>query len=426
MDKSLLKKAAIQSVALMVAVITSSYALQQYQTVEISASNITQEDQEVDTEEEEALKLVESDIQTSTDSVVDAIDPINMATSLEELKNQADADILKQLSENYLVIKKPSVLDTSISLEDLYIKRSIKVILTGIFREEWNSSKLMRVRGDEYYLGDPQYSEVITQETDKRTGTVKEIITKDYGKDITHGISYETSTDHETGQINYELLIELDSVYAYSIYEDRNYYYIDLRKPSEVYDKILVIDPGHGGKDAGALSKGEKYYEKNVNLGIVLALKELLDKENIKVYYTRTADDTVFLRPRVTLANILDCDYFISIHCNSNEVTSPNGMEVLYYDTDFNGVASRDLANLFSEELGNTVGLRNRGTILKHMEDIFIMDKAEVPMILIEIGYMSNLKDLNYLTDPLNQKTVAQGIYNGIMKAFQELPVSRD
>jgi N-acetylmuramoyl-L-alanine amidase len=99
---------------------------------------------------------------------------------------------------------------------------------------------------------------------------------------------------------------------------------------------------------------------------------------------------------------------------------------VLYYDTEYNGVASGDLAQLFSDELGKNVSLRNRGTILKHMEDIFIMDKAEVPMILIEIGYLSNVKDLNYLTDPFNQKNVAQGIYNSIMKAFVELPVSRD
>ncbi len=425
MDKSLLKKAAIQSVALMVAVITSSYALQQYQTVEISASNITEEVKDVTSDKGQIIQLEEEGAAILPETVATTTGPAVMATSLDELKSQTDATIFEQLGQDFLVIKKISSGDASISLEDLYVKKSIKLKLSGINREEWNSTKVMRVRGEEYFLGDPKYNEIVTQEKDE-DGSVKEVITKDYGKDILHKISFTTIPDDETGITYSEILFELDSVYAYKIYEDQNYYFIDLRKPSDVYDKILVIDPGHGGKDAGALSRGEKYYEKNINLGIVLALKELLDKENIKVYYTRTADDTVFLRPRVTLANAVDCDYFISIHCNSNEVTSPNGTEVLYYDTKFNNISSRDLAELFSDELGKTVELRNRGTVLKKMEDIFIMDKAEVPMVLIEIGYLSNSKDLDYLTEAANQRSVAQGVFNGIMRAFQELPVTRD
>lgn len=425
MDKSLLKRAAIQSVALMVTVITSSYAFGQYRTVEISASNIIVAEITDEAEQAPEGELLQSGIALQPAELTVPKGEVIMATSLSELKSQVDESLLDKLSNHYLVIKKPEGNDVSMTLDDLYINNSIKLKIAGAFTEELNSSMIMRVTGDDYFLGDPVYTEVITQEADEEDGSVKEIITKDYGKDISHGITFSDSLVTEAGLSYNNILIELDSVYAYSIYEDSNYYFVDFRKPSEVYDKILVIDPGHGGKDAGAISIGEKYYEKNINLGIVIALKELLDKENIKVYYTRTADDKVFLRPRVTLANAVDCDYFISIHCNSNEIASPNGTEVLYYDTDFNGVASKDLADLFSEELGKTVELRNRGTVLKHMEDIFIMDKAKVPMILIEIGYLSNSGDLNYLTNQQNQKTVAQGIYHGIMRAFEELPVSR-
>ncbi len=425
MDKSLLKKAAIQSVALMVAIITFSYASLQYQTIEIYASNLKEEDT-MDTKEELQTAPVTDNALTIPVDKSAATEPANMATSLHELENQMDVKLKQQLSENYLVIKKPAVDDTTISLEDIYIKKSIKIVLTGEFDEEWNSSKVMRVRGEDYFLGEPAYTEIVTQEEDKEDGSIKESITKDYGKEISQNITFSTAVDKETGLTRCEILLELDKVYAYEIYEDKNYFFIDLREPSDVYDRVLVIDPGHGGKDAGALSKGEKYYEKNINLGIVLALKELLDKEDIKVYYTRTTDETVFLRPRVTLANAVNCDYFISIHCNSNVVTSPNGMEVLYYDTEYKGIASGDLANLFSQELGKTVGLRNRGTILKRMGDIFIMDKAQVPMILIEIGYMSNSKDLSYLVEPKNHGVIAEGIYNSIMRAFEELPVRED
>lgn len=426
MDKSLLKRVAIQSVALMIAVITSSYAFEQYKIVKISASNINLEDIAEAFESAKEIELVDHDkalLPVADNTGI--ISPVIMATSLNDLRSQADAAILKHLSRNYLVIKKPSSEHNSIALDDLYVKKSIKISLAGRYNDVSGSAMIMRVRGEDYFLGDPVYTEVITQETDDENDSVKEIITKDYGKDISRGITFSDFTDKETGLPSTEILIELDDVYAYTIYEDNNYFFIDLRKPSEVYDKILVIDPGHGGKDAGALSKNEMYYEKNVNLGIVMALKELLDKENIKVYYTRTADDTVFLRPRVTLANAVNCDYFISIHCNSNEVSSPNGTEVLYYDTNINNVSSEALAKLFSEEIGKTVELSNRGTVQRHQKDIFIMDKAEVPMILIEMGYLSNTKDLNYLIDQENQKKIAHGIYNGIMKAFEELPVVR-
>ncbi len=423
MDQSLLKRVAIQSLALMLGVITSSYALEQYKTVEISASI----DQVIIADipgKVQGVESVDKELALNLEPVA-TTGSVNMATSLNELKSQVSPELINQLSNNYLVIKKPSSDHITITLEDIYLKKSIRLSMTGAFKDIPDSSMVMRVRGEDYFLGEPVYNEVITQETDEELGTVKEVITKNYGLDLSHNIKFTNLQDAKNGLAGIEMLIELDSVYAHTIYEDDNYYFIDLQKPSEVYEKILVIDPGHGGKDAGALSKDEKYYEKNINLGIVLALKELLDKENIKVYYTRTNDDTVFLRPRVTLANEVDCDYFISIHCNSNEVTSPNGTEVLFFDTEINGVSNKKLAGLFSEELGKTVELSKRGVVRMNKKDIFIMEKSKVPMVLIEIGYLSNSKDLNYLIDSKNQKIVAESIFGGIMRAYNELPSTR-
>jgi N-acetylmuramoyl-L-alanine amidase len=218
----------------------------------------------------------------------------------------------------------------------------------------------------------------------------------------------------------------LDSVYAPIVHEDEAYYYIDLKKPKDVYDKVLVIDAGHGGKDAGALSQGEKYYEKNINLGILLELKKLLDKENIKVYYTRTGDDKVFLKPREELANAVDCDYFISIHCNASEAEWPKGSEVMYYDREFKGVRNIDLANLFLDELSKTTPLETRYIVEKKKDEIYILKKAVVPSILIEVGYVTNNSDMKYLSQEKNRKAAAQGIYNGIMKAYEMYPPTDD
>ncbi len=424
MDRLLLKKAAVQSIALMVAVVTSSFALQQYQAVSISANGQTQKSNYTSYELAGTDPLMEVSTPLKSDEEQTASKVLPLATNLPELKAQIDEEIKDQLSESFLAIKKSGSDSPSITLEDLYVKHSIQLDLTGLKKDDIDSHSIIRVQGTEFYTGEPQWKEIVTLETDE-DGSAKEVVTKDYGKDICHRVEMTTEQDNDTGLYHVSLLLELDSVYAYSIYEDTNYFYIDLKRPSDVYDRIIVIDAGHGGKDAGALSKDKQIYEKNINLGIVRQLKELLDQEDIKVYYTRTGDDTVFLRPRATLANAVNCDYFVSIHCNYNDVTYPNGTEVLYYDNNFKGVTANKLAGLFSEELGRSIGLKSRGTVLKQMGDIFIMDKAQVPTILIELGYLSNTGDLNYLNNPQMHKEIAKGIYNCIIRAYNELPVSK-
>lgn len=430
MDRALLRKAAIQSFALMIAVITLSYALKHYEMITIAASSLLS-DAPVSTE---ASAVTDHEtIPVSDMTAGQTVDPqtaslINKAdtpiTDAADLRSRIDKSILDRLSDDFLAIRKPESNGLSIELEDIYINHSIQLTLTGTGENSLDSGMILRVRGNSLFSGDPKYTETTTTETDDETGATQEVVTRDYGEDICHGITFGTKQS-EDGSDTAQLLLELDKVYAYIIYEDSDYYYIDLKKPSDVYDKIIVIDAGHGGKDAGALSKNGKYYEKDINVGIVQHLKKLLDQEDIKVYYTRTADDKVFLRPRVTLANSVDCDYFISIHCNANEVSSPNGTEVLYYDTDFKGVKSKNLATLFSDELSKTIRLKSKGIVQKHMEDIFIMDKSQVPTILIEVGYITNKGDLDYLTGTENQEEIAQGIYQAILRAYEELPVTK-
>lgn len=401
MNKSLLRNAAIQSLALMIAVITFSYALSQYRIVTTAASSNIAEGAE------------------GTDSTNDS-SRLEL-TAVQKQISGADANVLEKLGNNYLIVRKPQGNDLKLQLEDLYIKESIQLTITGLTSDQLTSSMISRVREDRIYTGDPKYTESTSMATDNH-GKKQKVITRDYNNDLCHGITITMKKDPLTGLYTAKILIALDSVYAYMTYQDSNYFYIKLQKPSEVYNKVLVIDAGHGGKDAGAISANKQYYEKDINLYILQDLKKLLDKEkDIKVYYTRTGDDKVFLRPRVTLADAVDCDYFISIHCNANEYAYPNGTEILYYNEKFKGVRNSDLAKLFSEELAKTTALKNRGTVKKHLKDIFIMDKATVPMILIETGYLTNNNDMWYLSNNKNRQAVARGIFNGIMKAYKNL-----
>jgi N-acetylmuramoyl-L-alanine amidase len=324
------------------------------------------------------------------------------------------------------VIKKPQGAAILVGLEDLYVTKSIRVRLTGLDADSMNNGMVARVFQEDAFIGEPVFTETVSPDSDPSDDKNEPVITRDYGKDFVHGITVTNQYDEASKCYTSDILIEMDDVYAQLLYEDEDYYYIDLKKPKEVYDRILVIDAGHGGKDAGALSEGDKYYEKNINLDILLQLKELLDKENIKVYYTRTGDDKVYLKPRVQLANSVDCDFFISIHCNASEASWPKGTEVYYYDSEVKGVKNKDLANLLLEELEMTTTLDKREVVKKQGDEIYILKKALVPAILIEVGYLTNNSDMSYLSKKKNREAVAQGIYNGIIKAYEAYTEQND
>lgn len=417
MDKNLLRKAAFQSVALMLCVLMFSYIIKQYNSVTISASysrdEVSYNKSGMDTGSNDSDRGDASRL--SHDNQTDYKSD-NPAVAYEGAESK---DIISQLGDQYLIIKKPKGRDLKVQLEDIYITRQIKLVISGSTDEIPDNNFIKRVYKDEVFVGEPKYVEVenIVQEPD---GTYTSVIVNDYGNDPVNSISIASSLN-QSGKNIYEILLQLNHVYVHILYEDENYYYIDLKRPKDVYDKVIVIDAGHGGKDPGAISKDGEIYEKNINLMILNELKELLDKDDIKVYYTRTIDETLFLRPRVTLANEVECDFFISIHCNANDHTGPNGTEVLYYNHENDNVNSKDLAKILSEELAGAVSLKNGGILQKKGNEIFILANAKVPAVLVETGYLTNSGDLNYLNSKTGQQNIARGIYNGILQAYNKL-----
>lgn len=416
LEKALLKKAAIQSVALMLGVIMLSYAIKQYNNVAIYASYNEDITPTTQTKNKDIIQEVKHE-DVDTEVVIDASkEPQIMFTGVKVGINN---DILKQLGEKYLVIRKPLGEALQIQLEDLYITKNLRLNIAGFMDEMLDINFIGRVNGEEIFIGDPTYleNETIEQGDD---GSFSSTINRDYGNDPVNEILISNRTSDEEA-IEIELMLLLDHVYVYSLYEDEYYYYIDMRSPRELYDKILVIDAGHGGKNPGAVSKDELTYEKNINLVILLELKELLDKENIKVYYTRIMDDKLLLTPRVELANDVDCDFFISIHNNSNgRSTKVNGTEILYYDHEHKGIAAKKMAKIFSEEIFKATSLKNNGLVQLKNDDVLILNHAKVPAIMVEAGYMSNISDLEYIKSTAGQEAIAKGIYRGILRLYEE------
>lgn len=110
------------------------------------------------------------------------------------------------------------------------------------------------------------------------------------------------------------------------------YLYLDFLSPHEIYDKVVVIDAGHGGSKPGAIKQG--ICEKDIDLAIVLELKKLLEQnKKIGVYYTRVDDSNPSFDSRVDLANKADADLFISVHNNSTTgpgLSKVQGTQVMY------------------------------------------------------------------------------------------------
>ncbi len=219
------------------------------------------------------------------------------------------------------------------------------------------------------------------------------------------------------------LAITLDKVCELSYYYKDGYLCMNIVDPHDIYDKIIVIDAGHGGSMPGAVKRG--VYEKNLNLEIVLQLKAIFDEadhQNIKVYYTRLDDTNPSLFDRADLANYVDADLFISVHNNSSSsgrFNNENGTMVLYSPGEEDEACNSErLAEICLKNVNASAGTSNLGLVKG--DDIYIVRSSDVPVALIEVGYMTNTEELENLSDPEFQKKVAEGIYNAIMEAFEE------
>ena len=216
------------------------------------------------------------------------------------------------------------------------------------------------------------------------------------------------------------LEIQLDQVCEFSYIYREDFLCIDFIDPHELYDKVIVVDAGHGGRDPGALRKD--VYEKDINLAILKQVKALFDgNDKIKVYYTRTDDTNPGLSQRVGLANKAKADLFISIHNNSTangKVGTENGTMVLYSQDDTSEYSSKRFAEMCLKNIVASAGSKSRGLIQGNY--VNIVRNSQAPVALIEVGYMTNLAEVEKLQTLEYQKLVAQGIYNAVMQAFEE------
>ena len=188
-----------------------------------------------------------------------------------------------------------------------------------------------------------------------------------------------------------------------------------------LFEKVIYIDPGHGGPDPGTLYKN--IYEKDINLEISLKLKSILENEGAIVYLTRYGDYDLSnnnayqrkksdLNNRAKIINSSKADVYISIHLNSISSSTWRGAQVFYDDINSKNII---LADIMQKQLQKDLKTDRE---VKEINNMLMNRKIHITGILIEAGFLSNSSDRYLLRQADYQYKICNSIKSGLINYF--------
>lgn len=193
-----------------------------------------------------------------------------------------------------------------------------------------------------------------------------------------------------------------------------------------VTNKVIVVDAGHGTPDEGAESNNGTT-EAQINLKIALKLQTLLEQSGATVILTRSDDNAIYdldsktlrqkknsdIHNRVKIGNGSSADIFVSIHLNKIPQNQYWGWQCFYNQNE----KSKVLAESIQENLNDAIQKENKRVAMK-LDNVYIMQHVEIPISIVECGFLSNETEEKELQSDDYQNKLAWGIYNGIMDYF--------
>lgn len=217
------------------------------------------------------------------------------------------------------------------------------------------------------------------------------------------------------------------SVIALSMYEKNNTSNVIETVTLPVTNKVIVIDAGHGVPDEGAESPNG-ISEAKINLSIALKLQKLLEQSGATVILTRSDDNGIYdidsktlkekkisdLKNRVKIGNKSSADAFISIHLNKIPQQKYSGWQTFYKSSDENSIK---LAKTIQNNLNKSIQKDNDRVPMK-LDSIYIVKNIEIPITVVECGFLSNPDEEKELLNDEYQNKLAWGIFSGIMDYF--------
>ena len=197
-----------------------------------------------------------------------------------------------------------------------------------------------------------------------------------------------------------------------------------------VSGKVIILDAGHGTPDEGAESNNGTT-EAQINLKITLKVQNLLEQSGCTVILTRSDDNGIYdldkdtlrekkvsdIKNRVKIGNESSADIFVSIHLNKISESQYYGWQCFYKNND---EKSKNLANNLQNSLNESIDKINNRVALP-IQKIYIVEHVEIPISIVECGFLSNPEEEEQLQSDEYQDRLAWGIYNGITNYFYNL-----
>ncbi|NMG58570.1 N-acetylmuramoyl-L-alanine amidase [Geitlerinema sp. P-1104] len=175
---------------------------------------------------------------------------------------------------------------------------------------------------------------------------------------------------------------------------------------------VIVLDPGHGGRDPGAVGIGGLSETDIVN-PMSHRIRDLLEEQGVRVIMTREDNRTVDLQPRVELANRVNANLFVSLHANAISMSRPdvNGIETYYFQT------GEQLARTLHRSLLDATGGPDRGV---RTARFYVLRHTRMPAVLLELGFVTGSQDARRLADPEYREVLSQAIARGILQYVRQ------
>lgn len=193
--------------------------------------------------------------------------------------------------------------------------------------------------------------------------------------------------------------------------------HVDLPTANSLAEATIMLDPGHGGEDSGATNLNSTAYEKTATYDTAMKLKAQLEAQGATVMLTRPNDIFVELENRAETSNLNQVDAFISLHYDGSEDPSWSGTTTYYYHE-----ADEILAEAINQQL-LPLPLENIGVMFGNYH---VMRENTRPSVLLELGYMSNQNDLQYIFSDNYHDLVATAITEGLIAYFEQVQALRE
>lgn len=235
--------------------------------------------------------------------------------------------------------------------------------------------------------------------------------------------------------LNKKRILFISSVIICSIFSNAifqtSYKNTELVSSTPISNHTIILDAGHGNPDGGATNSSGDIIESDLNLQIVLKLQNLLEAANCTVILTRSDENGIYetdassirekkvsdMKNRVKIANTSNAEAFISIHMNKLAQTQYSGWQTFYKNKDDE---SKKIAQNIQTSLNSFIEKENSREI-KSISGIYLTKKVDIPLVIVECGFLSNLEEAELLRSDDYQDKLAWSIYIGIIDYFKNL-----